>query len=1250
MRLAKLTVNGFKSFSDKTEIPFPSPMTAIVGPNGCGKSNVVDAIKWVLGEQSAKSLRGGAMLDVLFNGSSARKPAGLASVTLHFENPPDEEGNRYLPIDTDQVAVTRQLYRDGTSEDLINNQKARLRDIRNLFYDTGVGSNAYAIIEQGRVDAMLQKNPKERRAIFEEAAGIAKFKAQKTEASRKLERTENNLGRVRDTLEEVQSRLRSVKIQATRARNYQEYTSRLQTLQLSYSLAEYHTLSTELAEIDRQLATADTERQQAAAELEAAEEDRRGAEAERQSIQNQQRQIEQQQMQHRSARDQAAQRKEFAESGLQELHDRLERETQRASDLSHRRSQLAQQAQAQDREIADLDQRIQAAQENLEEAQALHEQRQASLDDAQQRLERERAAANEQRQQAASVQNRIHSTQVDHDNRAAERERLAKRSAELTEERGRLDGERDRLRSELEDADQHIAEQRSELERKEAEGRDLAEEKQRVSERLNKMKEDRSGLDSRRALLQELEASQTGVDEPVKEVLARKRDAEADGRSDLAFVRGLLAEMMETDVRHATAVEAALGAYQQALVVDRLASLRNGTGTDLLGALSGRVTWLAADAVPPHRDDPPPRVLREVSAESLVERVRVDPSLGPLLWALLGRTHLVPDLDTGIALRPHLPVGHRLVTANGEVVEGDGRLIAGPPVAADTGLISRRSELTELEQRIGALDTAIANDQAVLSDRQERADAVERAQQGIREELNRATGHRADVSSRLEQTDQAIGRVDREQPAIATEMEEIDGKLATLAEQLQSDQQTLATLEQEASAAEERAGQVESELEELRTAAGGSQEAITNARVELSKLTEQRTAAEKQKEQLEHAASETEQQKHDLDDQLRSHQRRLQELQQDRDDAAKRIEEADEQLSELDRRRESFTGQVDALAERLSELSETVRSRRSRAEELDQQTNQLHVRRRELEVRCDALKQRAQDQVGLDIDEAYQSYEPETIDWEAVESEINDLKEKIRRLGHVNLDALDELKDLEQREEGLRSQVEDIERAREELKDLIGRLDASSRSRFETTFNEVRENFAGGSGLFRKLFGGGRADIVLLPDDEGTVDWLEAGIDIVAKPPGKEPQSISLLSGGERTMVAVALVMSIFRTRPTPFCVLDEVDAALDESNVERFLGVLRSFLDQSHFIVITHHKRTMQAADLLYGITMQERGVSKQVQVKLDQVRSDGSLSLEEAPGEQAPAEGGDGDTRADSRERLAAMLDGRGSEEDGG
>ena len=413
--------------------------------------------------------------------------------------------------------------------------------------------------------------------------------------------------------------------------------------------------------------------------------------------------------------------------------------------------------------------------------------------------------------------------------------------------------------------------------------------------------------------------------------------------------------------------------------------------------------------------------------------------------------------------------------------------------------------------------------------------------------------------------------------------------------------------------------------------------------------TEQLTAERKQRSQLSLARDEADRQSEAAERQVQELRDRLEQVRAERQRAHQQIAEAEDQIDQVQQELAGFAERIEQVDQSITQLNQTVAARRQETEQIEQQAHQQDVARRELEVRLESVRERAREQLSLEIDEAYHDYDQQGIDWEAVETEITELKQKIDRLGSVNVNAIDEQEELEQREVDLAEEIGDIDKARAELEDLIEYLNVESRNRFEEAFNQIRENFAGSGGLFRKLFGGGRADLVLMPDENGDTDWLESGIEIIAKPPGKEPQTIRLLSGGERTMVAVALLLSIFRSRPSPFCILDEVDAALDEANVDRFVNVIRSFLDHSHFIVITHHKRTMQAADQLYGITMPIRGVSKPVSVKFDQVSASGRLSAdamarakaeaERAPEPEEPEE--PAQAHSPNAQRLADLVD---------
>lgn len=1253
MRLAKITLNGFKSFADKTEIEFAAPVTAIVGPNGCGKSNVVDAIRWVLGEQSAKTLRGGAMLDVIFNGSSNRKPAGMASVALHFDNPKRPDNSRFLPVDTDTVTVTRRLYRDGTSEYLVNSHKARLRDVRELFFDTGIGTNAYSMIEQGKVDAMLVSKPAERRAIFEEAAGITTFKQRKKEAARKLERAQQNLLRVRDKLEDVEKRLRSVKVQAGRARTFREISDQLRELRLNYALAEYHKLQSQLQQLIRESDDAELARRHAVDQLQAAEDQRNQAEAQRQQLLDRRRELESRRVQAQATRDQAAQRKSFTQHNLDELHQQINRDQARRDQLTARSDELAGQIDSQNQLTDQLNRDFEDSQSQIELTATAHRAAQHQLNDAQARLEDEKAGVVNLLRATAELQNQIKSLDLQQQNLVGQRDRLYSRADQLGGELSKLLSVRDQSEARLAEALALIEKETAKLQQQKSASDQLSAEQRKLTDRLAHHKEQRTSLHSRWRTLDELERSQTGVDEAVKAVLARKA-ANGSG-NEFRCVIGLLADLVETDVQHANLVEAALASYEQALVVERLADL----APSALDSLAGRVSFLAIDQMPrlssDHRD-----LVAQASrklglhAQPLQDVIRYESRLGPLVWKLLGRTLIVDDLDAAQALRRALPAGFRFISRNGQLLEADGRVIVGPlHTAAGTGLISRRTELADLAQRIGELDFEINADQTELAQLSDRASHIERTSQELRTAIYEASTIRVELTSRLEQTRSAIERIEQEQPVISAEVEQIHNQLNDARARRETHQAQAQQVESEASESRQRAGALEQTIAQLALAAEAAQEQFTEARIQAGKLSEQITAAQKQLRQLEIARADARRVHDELDAQLAHHRSRIGSFEQAIAECDQRITEADVQVHAAVEELSGFESLVAAASARVGELAQQLAAYRKEAETVEARTHDLAINRRELEVRCDTVVQRAAEELHLDVVSTYAQHEHDAqTDWDAVHAQIGELQARLERLGNVNLNAIDEQAELEAQQAELAGQLADIDKASEELDKLIKYLSEESCTRFEQAFNQIRENFAGSGGMFRKLFGGGRADLMLTPDENGQIDMLESGIEIIAKPPGKEPQSINLLSGGERTMVAVALLLSIFRSRPSPFCVLDEVDAALDEANVERFCNVIHSFLDQSHFIVITHHKRTMQAADLLYGITMQERGVSRRVSVQFDQVSHDGSISRQAIEADKSPQASSDeiesdqstvnnGPAKPSRREQLARMLE---------
>ncbi|MBL0926069.1 MAG: chromosome segregation protein SMC [Phycisphaerales bacterium] len=1295
MRLAKLTLSGFKSFADRTEFTFDAAVTGIVGPNGCGKSNVVDAVKWVLGERSAKSLRGSEMADVIFSGSAGRKPSGLASVTLTFDNPLLSEAElalrearrklrdhaaaldsasaaadaatiahedaslldeasdagamidrhaaarRHLPIDADTVEVERRLYRDGTSQYLINQRKARLRDIRELFMDTGVGADAYSIIEQGKVDAMLLANPYERRVFFEEAAGVAKFKARRIEAQRKLERAETNLVRAREQLESTERRLRIVKGQAVKARRFKELDTELRALKAALAFAHYDDLRQRLDGLTSRLQDLESERIRSAQLLAACEQEKQDAELVRHEIISAQQGLERERSaaEHRAAS--ARQRRAMSESALAEERRRLSADESRIGELEAQIVALTRDAEEQAGLAEQTTSLLNHAEQRLNAAATTREALQRDLTDQRLKLGEARgSAANIERERIALV------TRVESDRR-----RLAQLAEQQARAQARLSGiERESadLGSQHEAAFSQAAERRTrvlaieaDLARHSASAADLSAEQRSLTERLNESEQLAARLDSRRAVLQEMAEQRVGLAESVKAVLARRDDERAARASDpsasapFAEIIAPLAELIEVDRSDAVPVEAALGSALQALVVPRPADA--GLSAMVAGAVSlpGRVALLPVESAAE-------TALDIEGATPLSGLVRTDAAFRPLIDRLLGRTFLVESLDGEWAplLRSR---GARIVTRDGALVEPDGRVVLGPMSGGggeSQGLLQRAAELADLETRLADLSTRLDADRNAARDLGERAAAINAAMSERRSALAAEQRALAGDEARVERLASDAKRLERDRTQAADELAAASQRAGALErEQAQADEraQSLQRLadEQNAVVAELEA-QIASAQQRLDTAT----EQLAAARVEAGQLGEKLAGARRELRRLNSAAEEADRAKARVSEhlalargRLAEHERTIAEAEAEVVSSTTAFERAEAELAPL-------AARLDAAAGTLSQLADRLSAARAHAGHIERDWNSLEISKRELEVRREHLEDRTREDIAIDLAAEYDDYRATVasggvaaIDTEAAAAQAEALKDEIRKLGNVNLDAIDEESQLATRNEDLIRQVADIDSAREQLASLIQRLSDASRDRFREAFEKIAEHFSGDSGMFRKLFGGGRAEVRLIPmPDTGEVDWLESGVEVTAKPPGKEPRSISQLSGGEKTMTAVALLLSIFQSKPSPFCILDEVDAALDDSNVGRFAGIIRQFLDQCHFIVITHNKKTMQAADQLYGVTMQERGVSKRVAVRFDQVREDGHIDGAAAGGDPAtaPAEASAGQASA--------------------
>lgn len=1308
LRLSKLTLHGFKSFADKTVFEFDAPITGIVGPNGCGKSNVVDSIKWVLGERSSKSLRGKEMIDVIFAGSAGRKPSGLASVTLTFDNPlldpaelalaaelvdttPDsvtgeapienaekeeqaepaeaaqalseieasdvaepqaphhpahdeslsdeeaehaaEEGeadaasiisertriNRALPIDAETVEVERRLYRDGKSQYLINGRIARLRDIRDLFLDTGIGADAYSIIEQGKVDAMLLASPSERRTIFEEAAGIAKYRQRRIEAERKLEKTETNLVRTREQLASTDRRLRLVKGQAAKARRFQELDTEHAALRAAVAFELYDDIRQQLDGLTSQLAGLEDNRRLTTEALTEAELAQGEAEAHRQQTLDQRRSVEEQLSGARHLRERADQRREMAERSIQDATTQVETENARLKTLTERIEQL-------DSDVDDARAKVAALAEQLTEAentlQTTGRERSEVLESlaegrstlAKQRadatsIERERtgllAQAQADTRRVESIQEQLVQSEVKH----------AKLSEDLSVTQIAIRG----TSTKIETLSDDLATARADRDAIDLRAESLSVDRRELSGVVGELDEKRVRLESRRQTLAEMIASREGLGEAAKAVLETK-----DTEAGFEGVVGPLAELIETDADSAMLVESALGDRLGAIVVRSIAAMPT---AEELESLPGRVTFVPIESLREPLIEtsalPGVRTIRSlVRSRDSVETPHVD----RLLDRLLGHTAMVESLDAAMMLAAGPMPGWRFLTRDGMVLESDGRITAGPIAGeASTGLLARQSELAQLGLELEQIESRLREERASL----EAADADAARLETERTTLtDQAAGLDRELVHELAGLDRARNehdRAERESKNVAEEMERLTVRIAGIeAERVRLSDRAdrLGRLHEEISV---KISEIEANLAEGELKVQAANERESTARVEVGKLGEQAQSARREAGRLSAERDDSEWQRENAETQAQSANARLVEHRQIVDHAAEEAAQAEAEQQRLEAQLASMAGDVEAAAQAVREVSESVVSARQAAQRHERDWHAVESSRRELEVKRENLEDRTSDDIRLDLAAEYEEYrlvmspgDVIRVDVPDATARINVLRSEIKKLGHVNIDAIGEETQLESRNDSLISQVHDIDEARIRLATLIEKLNIASRDRFGEIFGLIKDEFGGKDGMFRRLFGGGRAEVRLMGlvkeiDGQKVVtdktDLLESGIEIIAKPPGKEPRSISQLSGGEKTLTAVALLMAIFRSKPSCFCILDEVDAALDEANVGRFCGTLDTFTESSRFIVITHNKRTMQATNQLFGVTMQERGVSKRVHVRFDQVGADGTI-----------------------------------------
>jgi len=1214
MFLKNLTVLGFKSFADKTSLNFQPGVTAIVGPNGCGKSNVSDSIRWVLGEQSAKAMRGDEMADVIFNGTDSRKPLSMAEVSLTIGGVDGEHLSAAgVEIAYNEVTLTRRVFRDGASEYFLNKTPCRLKDIQQLFMGTGVGRTSYSIMAQGNITQILSSKPEDRRLIFEEAAGITKFKAQKKESLRKLEATEQNLLRVADLIREVKRQIGSLQRQAGKARRYKQLMLELQHLDTQLARHQFDLLQADLHSRQEQL-------EQSRAQIESLSANVLRVENElaalREDLAEQEQEISQRQQHGLELKSQAERhesRIQFNEDRLRDLAAQNSRATGEIAQAEERRLAASQELDAVTQRLTEAAAALQSHQEALaakrQALQSVEEQLRAN----QEGLREAQTRAFEAAQQLSRARNEITSLDLQKEGNAVRLEKLSAEKVQLEEERTGLAQRLEQFSASVEAEILNAQTHRGTLEERQARLREiqgtLTSTTQELDELLRLQAEKRSRLD----LLEQLQSEHEGFGSGALSAL-----------KTAANVLGSLADKIRVPDQHVVAIETALGHHLQLVLTEQPEAARqilddlrgNKTGRASVAAL--QLAALPGQAQPVAENEALTQVrTRGVSASSVIE---ADPSVQPLLNRLLGQTLIVPDLATATAAWRDSSGAFDFVTSEGDLLNRHGIFTGGylnghGSGKAPASILGRKNQIAELQGAAAALQENVAEISrrkgALLSEQTQLQASLQEAQTELRtQEVAIAT--RQGEFNALQNSSRLL------QQKIETVIYEVNSLAAQEAEGVRKRE----GLAGQAAALETREGEWQSRLstltaaqETLRQQRDSANASLTETKVALATQDQLCASFTSQKKPLEQRIAEVTHLAEARRAEIQSFlQRTLQ--------AESEIAESRQKIEGLQHEREQVNAQV---TERLSlkegkegqiaEADAGLRDQRRALNEIQERRAAIEVELAQKNMALQNLRDRIREKYQLELDNVrsecititladegpakVHTLTPEEMaasgaatDWEAVARQVTGLQTRIDEIGPVNLVAIDEYEETEQRFQFLTKQNDDLIQAKAQLTEVINRINTQTRQMFIETFEKIRGNFRL---MFEEIFGGGKADLILV--EQG--DVLDCGIDIVARPPGKQLQSISLLSGGEQTMTAVALLFSIYQVKPSPFCVLDELDAPLDESNINRFLRVLQRFMVYSQFIIITHNKRTIGMADVLYGVTMQEHGVSKIVSVK---------------------------------------------------
>ncbi len=1185
MHLKSVEIQGFKSFADKIYLDFNPGITAIVGPNGSGKSNISDAIRWVMGEQSVRSLRGSRMEDVIFAGTEVRKPQGFAEVSLTLDN-----SERALPVDYEEVVITRRVYRSGEGEYFINHAACRLKDIHELFMDTGLGREGYSIIGQGKIDEILSNKSEDRRRIFEEAAGITKYKYRKNEAEKKLEKTKDNLTRVNDIMSELSGQLEPLRIQSEKAKKYLTLRDELRVIDVSVSVASIVKHRAELVEIDRRLEGVSTSIDLMQKEIDDKEQLTRDM---YEQIETFEKQMEECRRAQKEASDETAEENNkisLAFASIEHCEENIKRITEEIGKSERGAKQLEELVESHNKVYVELLKKREELATKIAEAEEEFEKISALFEGNNESIESLRSEIIEKTSEISALRSKVSNYNILIENFARERqnveeeldrhnqdhERIAENNKIIEEALAKLTAEFEELKEVTEETEEQLKECQTETDE--------------LTEKKNNLLAELSRKMSRKSVLEDMENDYEGYSRSVKAIMT----AHSQGPLKGAKIYGPITKLISTEKKFVTAIEVALTSVNQNIVTETEQDAKAAINFLKAGKL-GRATFMPVSTVK-HRNTDIQGAEKMKGYIALAQEVaRYDKKYEGIVGSVLGGTVVVDNIDNAIAMAAKCGHKFRIVTLEGEVMQPGGAM-SGGSAGKNSGFLSRAAEIEALSTEIESMNKQLKKVEEEKLKKSEllrvllrRVEESRTALSEKNEEYIRAKSDSEHSRTYLEAAEERLGQLLRELETIETRTKEINDDIELC-------NKTADELEHSVSKLRAESDSKQTESEEISAKVKVVQDLLIALRIDESANSKD---IDIQEERLESVKSERasileENQGRQAEIQLLNE--RIAEIRQEIEEDKKKLSQIDAHSRELEKQLAELGDLRKETDQKSKELQEQVKELREKLFNLGQQKAKIEGSKARCETDLDGLFEYLWDEYELTFSDAQKLKTEEELDLKSASAKISELKSKIKALGNINIDAIEEYKSVKGRFDFLTEQTVDLEKAKGELEKIIEEMMTIMKKQFSEQFEIISKNF---NSVFRELFGGGQAQLELADPE----DIMEAGVEIVAQPPGKKLQSLTLLSGGERAFTAIALLFAILKVRPTPFCILDEIEAALDDINVYRYADYLKKYSQKSQFIVVTHRRGTMEAANILYGVTMQEKGISKLLSLNIEEV-----------------------------------------------